>query len=142
MGNKSYSYSFSSGRDAEQIFETLKDVPQWWHGLFGEDINGSYEMVNDEFTFKAGDGVHYSKQRLSEIDPSRKIAWLVTESNLTFANKTDEWTGTEIGFEITPDGEKNKITFTHTGLAPKMECYESCSGAWTMYLQRLEEKLK
>jgi len=142
MENKSYSYAFSSGKDAGQIFETLKNVPQWWQGLFGEHIEGNYSKVNDEFTFRAGDGVHYSKQKLSEIIPTQKIAWLVTDSNLTFADKSNEWTGTEISFEITPGSGKNIVTFTHTGLVPPMECYESCSGAWTLYLKRLEEKLK
>lgn len=142
MDNKNYSYSFSSAQDAEKIFEILKNVPQWWHGLFGEEITGDHGTLNGDFTFRAGDGMHYSRQRLTELVPSRKITWLVTDSNLTFAHKTDEWTGTKIGFEITPGNGKNTVTFTHSGLIPRMECYDGCSGAWTQYLQRLEEKLR
>ena len=96
---------------------------------------------SDEFNFKAGDGVHFSNQKLIELIPHKKIVWLVTESNLSFLKKTNEWTGTKICFELMNDGQKTKVIFKHLGLVPNIECYESCSGAWVKYLQNLEKAL-
>lgn len=139
---KNFTFSFESSQTPECIFETLIDVRKWWVGLFGEDIKGSSDMLNEEFTFNAGDGVHYTKHRLIELVPNQKIVWEVTESKLTFVDKTDEWTNTKIGFEISKHGDKSKVTFTHQGLVPKFECYGNCSEAWTQYLENLAEKLK
>ncbi len=137
----SYAYSFNSIKNPKEIFELLLDIENWWSGLYEETITGKSSRLDDEFTFKAGGGAHYSKQRLIELDTYKKIVWLVTESHLTFLNNPDEWTNTKIGFEISHDRNKSKITFSHEGLIPKIECYDVCTGAWTQYLQNLEKKL-
>jgi hypothetical protein len=139
--NTDYSFSFESSKSSKIIFETLKDVRFWWSGLFGEEIDGKSKELNDSFTFKAGGGLHYSKQKLIESVPSKKIIWKVTESNLTFLKKQDEWTNTKFGFEIVTHENLSKVTFTHQGLIPNIECYDSCSDAWTNYLQNLAKKL-
>lgn len=139
---KNYTFSFESSQTLEHIFEILIDVRKWWVGLFGEDIQGRSDILNEEFTFNAGDGVHYTKQQLTELVHNQKVFWKVIESNLSFVETTNEWTNTEFGFEISKQGDKSKVTFTHYGLVPKFECYGNCSGAWTQYLENLAEKLK
>jgi hypothetical protein len=59
----------------------------------------------------------------------------VTESNLSFVETTDEWSGTRISFEISKEADKTKVVFTHIGLVPEFECYDSCAPAWTEYVQ-------
>ncbi len=140
--SKNYSFSFESSQTPENIFETLTDVRKWWVGLFDEDIQGNSNILNEEFTFTAGDGVHYTKQKLTELVNNQKVFWKVTESNLSFVEKNEEWTDTMFGFEILKLENKSKITFTHYGLVPKFECYGNCSGSWTQYLENLAEKLK
>jgi len=63
------------------------DPKNWWVGLFGETIEGESNHINDEFSFRDGDGVHYSNQKLIELVPNEKIVWLVTESKLSFLKK-------------------------------------------------------
>lgn len=92
-------------------------------------------MLGDEFIFKAGDGVHYSKQKLVELVPNKKIAWLVTDSELSFLQQKDEWTGTKLIFEISTTGVNTQVKFTHEGLTPTSECYDACAPAWTQYIQ-------
>jgi hypothetical protein len=70
-----------------------------------------------------------------ELVPDKKIVWLVTHSALTFIEKQDEWQGTKLIFEIAAKGNKTQLRFTHEGLVPEIECYDSCSSAWTQYLQ-------
>ncbi len=140
--NKDYTFSFESSKTPKNIFETLLNVRKWWVGLYGEEIKGSSKKLNDEFTFGAGDGMHYSKQRLIELVPNKKIVWQVSESDLIFLKKSDEWTNSKICFEIFRQGNQTQVTFTHQGLVPKIECYNGCAGAWTQYMENLAEKLK
>ena len=139
---KNFSFSFQSSHSAEHVFKTLLDVRSWWIGLYDETIKGDSSKLNDEFTFNAGNGAHYTKQKLIEAEPNQRIVWLVTESNLNFVEKTNEWTGTKIRFDISNESGMTKVTFTHEGLVPKFECYNGCAGAWTQYLENLEKRLK
>jgi hypothetical protein len=142
MNNENYAYSFKSSKTPEEIFTLLSDIQQWWSGLYNETIKGKSQKINDEFTFEAGDGIHYSKQKLVELVPNKKIAWLVTDSKLGFLSKPEEWTGTKIYYDLQKDGDKTVVTFTHEGLVPQIECYTQCSNGWTGYMANLEKKLK
>jgi uncharacterized protein YndB with AHSA1/START domain len=139
---KDFTYSFTSSKTPEEIFEILTNIEQWWSGLYDETITGKSKKIDDEFTFKAGDGVHYTKQKLIELVPNKKIVWLVTGSQLTFISDPAEWINTKFGFDISTQGNKTKVTFTHEGLVPEMECYNGCSNGWTGYLEQLKKKLQ
>ena len=117
------------------VYNTILDVRSWWSGLYGESFEGSSENPGDEFSFLAGGGMHYTKQKLVELVPNELLVWLVTEANLSFVEKTDEWKGTKLMFEISTEGDKTRVVFTHIGLVPEFQCYESCAPAWTQYIQ-------
>jgi len=143
MKNQDFSTTLVVERTPTEVFKTLLNVRAWWSGLYDESFEGSSEKVGDEFSFRAGGGAHFTKQKMIELVPDEKVVWLITESNLSFVNKTDEWTGTRISFEISPEPDKTKILFTHTGLVPEFECYNSCAPAWTQYIQeRLMNAIK
>lgn len=142
MKKENYMYSFKSSKSSEDIFKLLLDVRQWWSGLYEEKITGKSDQLNEEFDYSAGGGIHYSKQKLVEVIPDKKIVWLVTDSKLTFLKDTSEWTGTKIHFDLAKDGDKTLVTFTHEGLVPQIECFNQCSDGWKGYLVNLEKKLK
>lgn len=139
---KRFTYSFKSSKSPEEIFELLLEIDQWWSGLFEEKISGKSHKLNDEFSYKAGGGVHYSKQKLIELEANKRIVWLVTESNLTFLKDTNEWEGTQICFDLSNEQNRTSVTFSHNGLVPEIECYDVCANAWTQYMKQLEAKLK
>ncbi|WEK70256.1 MAG: SRPBCC domain-containing protein [Candidatus Chryseobacterium colombiense] len=141
MSSQNFSYTLTTSKSPNEIFNRLIDPKQWWNGLHDEIITGKSEKINDVFIFDAGNGVHHTEQKLIEVIPDKKIVWEVTDSNLTFASKTDEWTGTKISFEIFKEDHRTKIVFTHDGLTPQFECYDGCSGAWLQYLMQLEKNL-
>lgn len=141
MKEDSFKKSFKTSKSAEEVFNLLLDIEQWWSGIYGEEIKGESKKMGDEFTFKAGGGAHYSKQKLIELIPNIKVVWLITDSTLSFLSNTGEWINTKIGFTISTEGNSTVITFTHDGLVPQIECYNACSGGWTRYLEKLEEKL-
>jgi hypothetical protein len=74
--------------------------------------------------------VHYSKQRITELGPDKKLAWCVVDACLNFTDDPREWTGTEITFEIARRGNQIEVRFAHHGLVPEFECFDVCSNAW------------
>ncbi len=86
----------------------INDVSKWWP----EEFEGESTKLNDEFVFRSGD-THYSKNKLVELVPNKKVVWLVTES----IRKTDnfDWTGTKFIFELTPKGDNTLLKFTYDG---------------------------
>ena len=79
--------------------------------------------------------IHYSKQRITELVPGKRVAWHVLDGYLDFTEDTTEWTGTDIAFDITEADGKTEVRFTHVGLTPEFECFDNCSNAWSFYVK-------
>jgi Activator of Hsp90 ATPase homolog 1-like protein len=135
MSKKDFTTTLLVNQSPEQVFNVLLNVRGWWSGYYSEEFKGDTEKLNDEFSFRAGGGAHYSKQKIVEVIPNEKMVWLITDSELNFLEKKDEWTGTKVIFKILKKGDKTQLTFTHEGLTPDIECYDSCAPAWTQYVQ-------
>jgi hypothetical protein len=135
MTTPDFTVTLLADKTPEEVFNAVINVRKWWHGYYSEEIEGNTETLRDEFIFRAGNGIHYSKQKLIEVIPNKKIVWLITDSKLSFLENTREWTGTKIMFDISKKERKTQLVFTHEGLIPESECYDSCSPAWTQYLQ-------
>ena len=130
MENQDYTVSLIVDANAEETFDGINRVSKWWN----KNLEGSSENQDDEFTVRFGD-VHYSRQKLVEVVPGKKIAWLVTDSHLNFIEDKQEWTNTKICFELSEQDNKTQIQFTHTGLVPRVECYEACAKGWDHYIK-------
>ena len=115
----------------EEVFHAVNNVRGWWSG----EIEGNTEKLNDEFSYRSGE-FHFSKQKLIEVVPEKKVVWLVTESQLNFVKNKNEWTGTKIYFEISEQDTKTQLRFTHQGLIPGIECFGGCSNAWGKLIQQ------
>src|SRR3982750_364597 len=81
-----------------EAFECINNVTRWWT----ENLVGKSQKQGDEFSVQFAD-IHYSKQRLIEVVPDKKIVWLITESRLNFIKDKEEWTNTRVEFEITTE---------------------------------------
>jgi len=132
MDNQNFTVSFSVDQTPKEAFDAINNVRGWWT----ENLKGGTQKPNEDFEVRFGD-VHYSKQRIIEIVPEKKVAWLVTDSQLNFVKEKSEWTNTKISFDITIHNNKTQIRFTHFGLAPGIECYRDCSNAWNYYINSL-----
>jgi hypothetical protein len=96
-------------------------------------VVGRHRGLGDEFTYPYQD-VHYSKQRLVEVIPEKRVVWLVLDSYLSFPEDKTEWNGTKVIFEIERKANTTEVHFTHQGLVPDYECYDKCSSAWGFYI--------
>lgn len=114
-----------------QVFHAIIDPKHWWPG----EIKGRSAKLNDEFTYQYED-LHLSKQKVVEMVTDQKLVWLVTESVINYAEDKKEWTGTKIIFEIIQKDNKTQLRFTHLGLDPAIECFESCSGSWSQIIHQ------
>jgi len=136
MNEQNYHICFVVNATAQEAFKSINSVSKWWT----ENLEGSSQKLNDEFTVRFGD-VHVSNQKLIELIPDKKIVWLVTDSRLNFVEDKHEWTNTKIVFEILTQNNKTQIHFTHFGLTPDVQCYEGCSRGWDFYIKESLFKL-
>jgi uncharacterized protein YndB with AHSA1/START domain len=125
MAKKDFTATIELEKSSRDVFKTITDdVAKWWGG---NDLEGSSTKLNDEFVIHHP-GAHYSKQKLVEVIPGKRVVWLVTESELSWLEKDKhEWTNTKMIFEIAVEGDKTLLRFTHEGLVPEKECYERCA---------------
>ncbi len=115
----------------KEVIAAISDPRHWWSG----EVTGKALQLNGEFTYRYTD-FHYSKQRVIELIPEQKVVWLVTESVINYVEDKNEWTGTKISFEVMPQGDKTQLRFSHLGLVPAVDCFDSCSNSWTQLIQQ------
>lgn len=126
MNSHSYSATIAVANTPQDVFDHLTEVSKWW----SKDFEGESTKLDDEFII-CHPGRHYSKQRLTEVIPGKKLVWLVTESELSWLEKDKaEWTGTKMIFELIAKGDKTLVHFVHAGLVPEKECYDRCAQGW------------
>jgi len=104
-----YTAAIEVAKSPDVVFNCItNDVAKFWL----EEVEGEANKLNDEFIFRSGDK-HYSKNKVIELEPNKKVVWLVTDS----IRKTDnfEWTGTKMIFELTPKGDNTMLEFTYDG---------------------------
>ena len=114
----------------EEAFNAINNVRGWW----SEEIEGSSDKLNDEFTYHFED-LHHCKLKLIEVIPNKKVVWLVEYNYFKFTKDKSEWTGSKISFEISTKDNKTQIRFTHLGLVPELECFDICSNGWNQYIR-------
>jgi len=129
MKSQDLTFDFTVDQTPDEVFAAINDVRGWWSG----EITGETDRLGGEFTYHYQD-IHRTTQKITEWVPSKRVVWHVTKSYLSFVKDKDEWTGTDVVFEISRKGGKTELRFTHIVLTPKVECYGSCSDGWGYYI--------
>lgn len=129
MPDQHYRHSFLVERTAQEVYDAITHVTRWWT----INTDGPTTAVGDMFTVQFGD-VHRTTQRITVAVPGERIVWHVTESHLPWLKDAEEWKGTEIIFDIARSAEGTRLTVTHIGLTPKVECFTQCEKGWDFFL--------
>lgn len=81
---------------------------------------------------------------VSEAIQNRSLVWKVAEANhdLEGITKKDEWRGTTIKWNIVEYETGSKVTLTHQGLVPELECFDICQAGWGYFLGSLKDYLE
>ena len=79
MKNQDYTANLTVDNSIQDTFKAINSVTKWWT----DDLTGSSQKLNDEFTVQFGD-IHRTAQKIIEFIPDKKVVWLVTESKLNF----------------------------------------------------------
>jgi hypothetical protein len=145
MSNTEYlTASMSVSQTPAEVFAAITNVRGWWN----ENIIGDTAALRDEFVFtddsayagetaRANEGIRFARFQLTEVVPGQRVVWHVVDAYLAFIDDHDEWTGTNVVFEITADAQGTTLHFTHEGLtAEESACFEACSRGWTFYITR------
>jgi hypothetical protein len=136
MKDQRITYSFTVDQTPEEAFAAINDVRGWWSG----NIEGTTDKLGAEWTYRYED-LHYSKQRITEMVPGRRVVWRVLDSHLSFVKDKTEWNDTTITFDIAKKGTKTEVRFRHVGIVPQVECFDACSDAWGSYINGSLRKL-
>jgi len=136
--DQSYTIAIEFAKPAKDVFKLINNVSKWWTRVANgqqTEYEGQSTSLNDEFVLRHGEK-HYSKQKLLEVIPDKKVVWFVTDSKLNWIEKDKfEWTGTKMIFELTSQDSKTMLNFMHQGLVPEKECYEHSVQFWDMVIK-------
>ncbi len=127
--NPNFTTTISVDQTPEEAFAAINKVRGWW----SENIEGSTAELGDEWTYRYKDA-HRCTMKVTEMVPSQKGVWLVVDNYFNFTADKTEWKNTKVVFEISTQGNKTEIRFTHQGLVPAYECFDVCSNAWGSYI--------
>ena len=130
MEDHNYTTSFTVDSSPASVFSAITNFRGWW----SDQIERSTDKLNEIFLYHYKD-VHLCKIKLIEIIPNEKLVYQVVDNHFNFTKDKSEWINTKLIFDITGDGQKTKVQFTHEGLVPDYECYDVCNDAWTSYIQ-------
>lgn len=127
---KDYSSSFTVRISAREALEKIEHVANWWT----ESYEGDSQNVGDTFVVRFGET--FVKFKVAELIQDKKASWLVTDCNLSWTRDKKEWKDTKLVWELSPSKDGTKVTMTHVGLVPSIECYDECKLGWDFYIAK------
>jgi hypothetical protein len=136
MDKQDYTTTILVSQTPKVVFNAINNVRGWW----SEDIEGRTDQLNDVFFYHYKD-IHLCKIKLIEVVPDKKVVWQVLDNYFSFIDDKSEWKDTKIIFDISTEGDRMKLQFTHEGLVPEYECYQICFEAWSNYINNSLYKL-
>lgn len=131
MNTQDFTTTILVDQSPREVFDAINNVRGWWSGK----VEGITDTKGAEFTYTVPD-IHYSRQLISDLQPGKRVEWQVVDARLEFVTNKSEWKGTTIVFEIAAKGDKTEVRFTHAGLNSEHECYDDCSNAWGLLINK------
>jgi hypothetical protein len=135
MSKQDYSAAITVNATAREVFKSINSVSDWWTVC----VEGQSGKLNDIFTVRFGET--FITIKTIELTPYKKIEWQVIDCYKHWLKDKKEWKDTKMTWEISAEKDTTKISFTHIGLVPGIECYGGCEKAWNFYVKESMFKL-
>ncbi len=121
--------TFTRSADAAfMALTTLEGLAGWWSDVAGDG------RVDGELRFYFGDDVP-AIFHVDEAVPATRVQWTC----LGYGHLPD-WGGTVLTFALAPRSDGGcELSFRHTGLTPKLECFDECKAGWDHFLPSLRQ---
>lgn len=129
MHPQNYQCTITAPVSPADAFEKISRVGDWW----AVNFKGSAKELHGRFT------VHFARTTWSlmeiiDFKPDQRIIWDVVDCYLPIFKDPYLWKGNRICWDITRDAGLTRVTMTHEGLVPGVECYEDCRKGWNFYV--------
>jgi hypothetical protein len=128
MKELDFNCSISLQVTGEEAYEAITQLSAWW----AKHVEG--DTKTQDSIFKVSFGETWSRIKITEAVPRKKIVWEVLDCHLPIFKNPKDWEHTSMSWEITTENESTQITFTHIGLVPGKECYTDCKGGWSFFI--------
>lgn len=136
MNQQNFHYSIVVPATAREAFEKIGRVWDWWAVNFKADDHRAdepgmpgYRKFSVYFARTT-----WSRMEIVEIVPDQFILWKVVDCHLPIFEDPYLWKNHFIAWDISATGAGTRITMTHIGLIPGIECYEDCRKGWSFYV--------
>ncbi len=129
MTTQDYRCSIEVTVSKAEAFDKIARVSEWW----AENFTGSARKLGDTFAVRMGEtSVEFE---ITEAVPDEKIVWHVADCYLHWLSDKNEWTGTDVIWELSSGNGVTTIDMTHRGLVPGVECYNDCRMGWDHHVR-------
>jgi hypothetical protein len=139
MVKQSYSNQILIYVNPKFVFNALtKEIDKWW-----TEFSNKINTIGDQLNVKFEDSTSW-KMDVVEFTPNQSLEWYVTSAyhNLENLSKKDEWEKTTIKWKIEESNKGSRVSITHEGLNPNLECFTICSDGWNYFLKSLKNYLE
>jgi uncharacterized protein YndB with AHSA1/START domain len=132
---KTYEIYHSVGIKAtpDAVYQALTDTKKlagWWTS----DTRGNGSKVGSTLEFWFGE--FCQKFEVTALMPGALVRWKAADDGM------DEWTGTEISFELETDDDQCFVNFIHSGWKNNKEMLPHCSTKWAVFMLSLKDLLE
>ena len=125
MSDGNYTKTIKANIVPGEVIDKIGQVSEWW----SKNFEGKSTALNDVFTVRFMNGDMY-KIKIGELIADKKIVWDVIDAYQSWVKEPTEWVGTKIVWEVSETKDGSEVHFTHIGLVPELECFDTCTGGW------------
>lgn len=132
-----YVASIETSASPEACFEAIaKRMSKWWTKTTEGELNKVGDRVKVVFPPDFGHWTFEARR----MEPGVGIEMVCIDAHHRVEGQPEaidqEWLGTTVVWQFTTVGSKTRVTLTHRGLTPQLNCWGICLDGWNYFFKR------